>query len=486
MIMRKTSIKRALVGCLISAVVSGAVFATASLATCGGGGGGGVGGMVGQKTYNTPWVTLRSTDPAPKGSMILYWFPADIADYDTSTLRSSRLLSVLGARCLALCVADRKSPVAAKFSDGGEAPTVVLTGPDNAVIGKLVGPAPNVKVHDVEALVSAEMRKQEDVLHSKLEDGRSKAKAGEKQAAVDVFKSVVEQKCLFPRPAKDAAKELKKLGVDDASAMVIPAEPNLDPSFSLKIEKVMTDGLDAENKADYSAAERFYTQAHHMDPADPVPLRYLGEFYRHETGDWDKADLIFKELLSMDADPVSRAVALHGLGKMTIHNGQFKKGLALMEQSVQVYPMAMAYRNLAVYWNSEGDAAKAQEYTKLALEADPKDSFNVIFGAVFLAMNGQTQEALKVAKENEDIMPASYNLAAIYALNGQKDKALALLKRHFYEYERTKSVRAKEMMEARVDRVFDSLIKDPDFLALTADADGRLPMRGMNDNKVDK
>jgi len=37
-------------------------------------------------------------------------------------------------------------------------------------------------------------------------------------------------------------------------------------------------------------------------------------------------------------------------------------------------------------------------------------------------------------------------------------------------------VRAKEMMEARVDAVFDSLRQDSQFLALTSGADGKLPM----------
>ena len=32
-------------------------------------------------------------------------------------------------------------------------------------------------------------------------------------------------------------------------------------------------------------------------------------------------------------------------------------------------------------------------------------------------------------------------------------------------------------MEARVDAVFASLMQDPAFLALTKDADGKLPMR---------
>jgi hypothetical protein len=74
------------------------------------------------------------------------------------------------------------------------------------------------------------------------------------------------------------------------------------------------------------------------------------------------------------------------------------------------------------------------------------------------------------------LLPASYNLAAIYAQAGQKDKALALLERHFFEYERYDAVRTKEMMEARVDAVFASLVKDHAFLQLTSGADGKLPM----------
>src|SRR5947209_11658107 len=113
-----------------------------------------------------------------------------------------------------------------------------------------------------------------------------------------------------------------------------------------------------------------------MNPNAPTPLRYLGELYRHETGEWDKARQTFEQILAMPADPLSRAVALHGLGKMTIHEGQFKKGLHLIEESVNTYPLAMAYRNLAVYWNSEGDPVKANEYTQEALKQDPKDPFN--------------------------------------------------------------------------------------------------------------
>jgi hypothetical protein len=98
-----------------------------------------------------------------------------------------------------------------------------------------------------------------------------------------------------------------------------------------------------------------------------------------------------------------------------------------------------------------------------------------------MAANGKKEAALKIARENINLMPASYNLAAIFAQNGQKDRALQLLRRHFYQYERYQSVRAKEMMEARVDAVFESIRTDRDFVALTRGADGRLPipMKGM-------
>jgi tetratricopeptide (TPR) repeat protein len=234
--------------------------------------------------------------------------------------------------------------------------------------------------------------------------------------------------------------------------------------------------LRAEIAERYVAAEKLYLQASRMDPADPTPLRYLGEVYRHHTGDWQAARKVFNQILNMQADPVARAVALHGLGKMTIHDGEFKKGLALMEQSVDAFPLALGYRNLAVYWNSEGDLEKGNDYTRKALDLDPKDPYNLVFAAVFMAASGRGEDALKIARENRSLLPASYNLAAIYAQTGHKREALALLHRHFFRYERYQAVRAKEMMEARVDAVFDSLRQDSEFLALTRAADGKLQM----------
>jgi tetratricopeptide (TPR) repeat protein len=317
-----------------------------------------------------------------------------------------------------------------------------------------------------------------------LKEAKAKVAAGEKDGAIKLYQAVLEQKCMFPKKAKESAKELKKLGVDEAAVLIDTpdsAEPVLEVPRSNLIEQTMRRGLLAEIRERYVLAEKFYSKAQQMDPADPAPLRYLGELYRHHIGDWDKARTTFNKILEMRADPLSRAVALHGLGKMTIHDGEFKKGLHLMEDSVKEFPLALAYRNLAVYWNSEHDLARGDEYTKKALALDPKDPYNLVFAAVFMSSSGRGQEALRIARQNINLLPASYNLAGIFAQNGQRKNALVLLRRHFYQYERYQAVRSKEMMEARVDAVFDSLRADPEFLALTSDADGKLqmPMKSM-------
>ena len=453
-------------------------------ATCGGGGGGGMGGMGGgagssSQTYQVPWRLIKPEEPVKEG-LAVYWFPTGADEVQRSSLRESRTLQLYSQQCVTMGIVDVRSSIGQKYVPDGKLPTaVVVQVADGSVVSKLENKNGKLAVGDLEKLLENEMKKRESAIKEKMEDAKSKAKSGDSKTAIAELRQVVEQKCMFPGKAKDAVKELKKLGVTDMNAEAMPDPPNFDPALSARIQKVMAAGLKAENAAKYTEAQKLYTAAHNLDPNDPTPLRYLGELYRHHTGEWDKARATFNQVLAMPADPLSRAVALHGLGKMTIHEGDFKKGLGLMEASVKEFPLALAYRNLAVYWNSEGDKAKADEYTRLALSLDPHDPFNLIFAAAFMAGNGHADEALKIAKENESLLCASYNLAAIYAQIGQKGKALELLKRHFFEYERYQSVRSKEMMEARVDAVFASLYQDRAFVALTAGADGRLPLPAM-------
>jgi len=460
--------------------------APAVWATCGGGGGGGTGGMrtgAGNSTtpdeqvYRVPWKLLKPEEPVNSG-LILYWFPSSADELKKSSLLFSRQLSVYAAQCITMGVADSRIPFAQKLGANTVLPVAVLAEPDGKELARIENTKGMLKVGDVEKLVEGEVKRRESALKEKLEAGKSKAKAADNPGAIEELRAVVGEKCLFPKLAKDAAKELKKLGVTDVGQIF--DAPVTDRALSAKIDQTMRKGLKAENRGKYVDAEKFYAAAAQMDPMDVTPLRYLGELYRHHTGEWDKARASFDKILAMPADPLSRAIALHGNGKMTIHDGRFKDGLHLMEQSAAEFATPLAYRNLAVYWNSERDMARAEQYVKLAMALDPSDEYNQVFAAVFRADKGGalSAEAMRIARSNEKLLSASYNLAAIYAQLGQRDKALKLLKRHFYEYERYDAVRAKEMMEARVDFVFESLKGDAEFVALTSGADGKLQWSG--------
>lgn len=457
-------------------------------ATCGGGGGGGAGGMSGggsasspaPQVYQVPWRILKPEQTAPTEGLVLYWFPLSSKEVSESSLRTSRDLTLWSAQGVTMIVADQTMPVAQQLKAAPNATQVILTDGAGNVVGRAEGQKGFLKAKDAEKIVSDELKKREAEIAKNLAAAKAKAKAGDKASAVSLYQSVWAERALFPKKAKDAAKELKKLGVTVALDGTINALPELAPIFdgpaAKQVVVAMEAGLQAENAGDYELAKGFYLQARALDPADPAPARYLGELYRHHTGEWDKARAVFEQMLTERIDPLSRAVALHGLGKMTIHEGAFVKGLRLMEKSVEVFPLALAYRNIAVFWNSECDPVKTAHYVGLALQLDPQDPYNRVFAAVFMAASGKKDEALRIAQENDGLMAASYNLGAIYAQAGDRDRALRYLKRHFYDYERFHAVRSKEMMEARVDAVFDSIRNDPEFVKLTAFADGLLPL----------
>jgi tetratricopeptide (TPR) repeat protein len=448
-------------------------------ATCGGGGGGGMGGSApggGSVAYVVPWVVTAEGNALPKApaaSLIVLWFPVSAKAAADSDLRSSSVLTLAAARCVAdvLITSDNKT-VRAKYGVT-DAEAAILIRPDGTEIARATLSKKNTVVtSSLERALNTEIKTQEKAITAVLTAAEKKVKAKDQTAQADLEK-VWAERCLFPSLGKRAAKGLKTLGinVDGAELKKLGSDNLADPDVSgvrtAAVERIIKAGLKAEIAGDYVTAGKRYKEATELDPADTTALRFLGEYYRHQTGQWDLAGRVFNRILAQPADPVARAVALHGLGKMTIHSGNFAAGLAKFHESLEVFPLAITYRNLAVYWFSEKETDKAAGYMREAFALEPNDQYNQIFAAVYLAAAGKKDEALAIAKDNEKVLEASYNLAAIYAQAGDKKKAMEYLRRHFETYERYDAVRAMEMKEARDDYMFIALHQDPDFIALT-------------------
>jgi tetratricopeptide (TPR) repeat protein len=452
-------------------------------ATCGGGGGGGMGGMMPMQpsdpqrssarpdAYYVPWKVLKADDPPLTTPVTILWFTSSANDARGGDLSVSRILTIASSQCvgLQLVPADDAATIA-KYDVAGKLPVALLVS-DGKVVARTDNDKGTLHAYQVENMLNHELFLRTSALDAQLDEAKKKADANDKEGAIAAYQKVWDQHCIAPNEGRQAQKALRKLGVKVSDNNLRASDPDLSPAMNAKMTDAMSRAFAAELAEDYAKARELYRAAVAIDPADPVPVRFLGELYRHHTGEWKFAMETFEQLLKMQPDPLSRAVALHGIGKMTIHMGDSAKGLAYFQQSIAAYPLALTYRNLAVYWNSERRRDIADQYVQKALALDPREPFNLIFAATYLADSGRKDEALKIAKDNENMLAASYNLAAIYALLGNKGKAMELLRRHFYTYERYDAVRAKEMWEARVDYVFASLKDDPEFVKLTAMAE---------------
>jgi tetratricopeptide (TPR) repeat protein len=420
-------------------------------------------------------MVVGPSEVVPGGALGVFWFPASAAEAKASSLLTSRTLAVLSSRCVALAiVTPDNASVREKYRIPEVGSGVVLVDANAAEIGRVEPDGKPIAAGPVEKILTAELDKREDAAKSALEVANAKIKENDVDAATAMLTEIWEQHCLVPDVAKKAAKALKKIGhpVEVGDAVIRDGgSPDLSSATTVEIVRTMNAGLAAERDGRIDQARRLYATASRIDPDDPTPVRYLGELYRHEIGDWVQARAYFDRVLAMPADPISRAVALHGLGKMTIHDGRFAEGLALFQRSLDAFPLPLTYRNLAVYWNSELDHQKAHAYVKQAIALDPDDEYNQIFAATYFVELGRPDEARAVAARFEAMLPASYNLAVIHAQLGDKDKALTLLRRHFTVYEKFDAVRAKEMQEARDDVAFNALKTDPEFIAMTAKAD---------------
>src|SRR5215217_7903973 len=227
-------------------------------ATCGGGGGGGTGGVGGGSkgaegadpaVYMVPWKIWEAAK-APHKGLILYWFPATNDEIKKSSLRQSRLLTVYSAQCVTMTLADAKTPELQPIIGDSALPVAILATAEGAPIKKIDNTGGKLKVDQVEKVVEAEMKQRETALDTQLKDAKEKVKAGDNPGAIAVLKPVAEEKCLFPKKAKEAAKEVKKLGVEEVGSI-----PDVTPIFDrvqgARVEAVMRNGLRAEIAEQY-------------------------------------------------------------------------------------------------------------------------------------------------------------------------------------------------------------------------------------------
>jgi hypothetical protein len=177
-----------------------------------------------------PWKFVEKGAAVEKGSLTLYWLPASQKEMEGSALLSSRALLESSLRCVAFqIVLPENAATIALLGSTGKLPAALLVNGQGNVIRRIENVRGSLPPASVERMVSDELAARDEAMYHAMSDARKRASAGEKDAAIDLYKTVWNDRCFFPLAGTEAQRALKALGVEvhDVAGTVV-----VDPQLS--------------------------------------------------------------------------------------------------------------------------------------------------------------------------------------------------------------------------------------------------------------
>lgn len=166
-----------------------------------------------------PWKVLNPGDVPLNTSLVLYWIPGSREEIRHSSLLMSRPLATYASQCVGMQLIRPDDDVMIEKLDAtGKLPLCVLARSDGSAIARVGSDHNALRSSEVEKMVRDELESREAAIDRMLDGARQKLNAGDRPAAIDLYRQVAAEQCLFPRKARDAQKALKKLGVETAAS----------------------------------------------------------------------------------------------------------------------------------------------------------------------------------------------------------------------------------------------------------------------------
>jgi hypothetical protein len=160
-----------------------------------------------------PWKVLEPGAAPLKTSFVLYWIPASPAEMRHSELITSRRLTLYAGRCIGMQVVRADDSVMlVKLRAAEPLPFAVLCEGDQEV-ARVVAESGVLTANAVETMVRDAVDTREAALNSMLDQASAKTASGDKAGAIELYRRVAAQGCVFPRLAKTAQRALRRLGV---------------------------------------------------------------------------------------------------------------------------------------------------------------------------------------------------------------------------------------------------------------------------------
>jgi hypothetical protein len=159
-----------------------------------------------------PWRVL-DVDTKVDAPLVLYWIPASTEELRRSELLTSDALTLFSSQCVAMRVVRRNDQArVVRLAEGTELPLAVLVDQAGDVLGRVESEHGTLSVAKIEELVRAELDRRESESQAMLDRARKLADEDDIDAAVAIYRSVWDARCVCPRQGRDAKKALKRLG----------------------------------------------------------------------------------------------------------------------------------------------------------------------------------------------------------------------------------------------------------------------------------
>lgn len=158
-----------------------------------------------------PWKVLAGEERVD-APLTLFWIPASSDELRRSELLTSADLTLFSARCVAMRVVRFDDGARlARLKIGEELPVAVLVDRDSRLLGRVESVDGVLPLTKIEELVRDELNAREGLAEAALDEARRRADSGELDAALAIYNSLWEQRCVCPRQGKDARRAMKKL-----------------------------------------------------------------------------------------------------------------------------------------------------------------------------------------------------------------------------------------------------------------------------------
>lgn len=160
--------------------------------------------------HRAPWKFAQDDALPHDHPVTLIWIPSSLEQVEPSKLMTADVMRVAATRCVDLVIVlPERAALVRKLGAEGKVPAAMIVDRKGDVVRRADGG----RAESVERMLSDELNARDETMYREMRDAGQAAKTGDNAAAIDLYKKIWDDRCLFPLAGTEAQRELKKLGV---------------------------------------------------------------------------------------------------------------------------------------------------------------------------------------------------------------------------------------------------------------------------------